>query len=577
MGSSLTKKELGRIVDGLSLISKEVVKRSRSQNGDLQSLITSSLKKAILVVTDLSGLTTGEVREFSTPPPPPPSPPTSSSNNSKATTSVVYFEAAVEENQPQTPSPLQPSPSPSPSSSSSNVGGKEVPFPVIPPPLPSNVGCDVKDGLLASEANVALDKEEPAPPPPPPKIQKRRPRERRVPSTPFSRALGEDSSNHLVDRDEDWYQEACGKELSMYLKFSPAPVTFMANDDFGSSSMDDRTKILSIVCLGAGLAWGTIQQSAKRIVFGMPDSQEKQSALSPFLSEKNAERLALASCRMRGAALKLGQMLSIQDESIIPPPVLMQFKEKHPNIKLVEILAALDIVRQGADVMPMSQLNQVLDAELGPDWSSKLISFDYEPMAAASIGQPPPATIFHHRLPPPPPATTTHHPLATTTTTQPTHHYHPPPATYPPPPLTTHLPPSSTHLPHYHPPPHTHHPPPPPPPLSHTTHTTTHLPPPPATHRHHHLPRHPNHSYHPPATPTIATHHTTTTRPPPHRYTPTTRHYHHQPTRHRLPPATVTHPLAYHFPPPSSAATTHLNPPPATTCHFTLFYIFKFF
>ncbi|CAL5437700.1 unnamed protein product [Camellia sinensis] len=309
MGSSLTKKELGRIVDGLSLISKEVVKRSRSQNGDLQSLITSSLKKAILVVTDLSGLTTGEVREFSTPPPPP-SPPTSSSNNSKATTSVVYFEAAVEENQPQTPSPLQPSPSPS------NVGGKEVPFPEIPPPLPSNVGCDVKDGLLASEANVALDKEEPAPSPPPPKIQKRRPRERRVPSTPFSRALG-------------------------------------------------------FAGLGAGLAWGTIQESAKRIVFGMPDSQEKQSALSPFLSEKNAERLALALCRMRGAALKLGQMLSIQDESIIPPP----------------ILAALDIVRQGADVMPMSQLNQVLDAELGPDWSSKLISFDYEPMAAASIGQ----------------------------------------------------------------------------------------------------------------------------------------------------------------------------------------------
>ncbi|XP_028117924.1 protein ABC transporter 1, mitochondrial-like [Camellia sinensis] len=199
MGSSLTKKELGRIVDGLSLISKEVVKRSRSQNGDLQSLITSSLKKAILVVTDLSGLTTGEVREFSTPPPPP-SPPTSSSNNSKATTSVVYFEAAVEENQPQTPSPLQPSPSPSPS----NVGGKEVPFPEIPPPLPSNVGCDVKDGLLASEANVDLDKEEPAPSPPPPKIQKRRPRERRVPSTPFSRALGKTPCRGLCTLGISW-------------------------------------------------------------------------------------------------------------------------------------------------------------------------------------------------------------------------------------------------------------------------------------------------------------------------------------------------------------------------------------
>lgn len=37
--------------------------------------------------------------------------------------------------------------------------------------------------------------------------------------------------------------------------------------------------------------------------------------------------------------------------------------------------------------MPKSQLNQVLNAELGPDWTSKLTSFDYEPMAAASIGQ----------------------------------------------------------------------------------------------------------------------------------------------------------------------------------------------
>lgn len=37
--------------------------------------------------------------------------------------------------------------------------------------------------------------------------------------------------------------------------------------------------------------------------------------------------------------------------------------------------------------MPRKQLNDVLDAELGLDWSSKLRSFDYEPLAAASIGQ----------------------------------------------------------------------------------------------------------------------------------------------------------------------------------------------
>ena len=39
------------------------------------------------------------------------------------------------------------------------------------------------------------------------------------------------------------------------------------------------------------------------------------------MSAGNAERLADALCRMRGAALKLGQMLSIQDENMMPPQV----------------------------------------------------------------------------------------------------------------------------------------------------------------------------------------------------------------------------------------------------------------
>lgn len=57
-------------------------------------------------------------------------------------------------------------------------------------------------------------------------------------------------------------------------------------------------------------------------MFGTPNSKGNQPALSAFVSEKNAERLALALCRMRGAALKIGQMLSIQDESLVPAPVL---------------------------------------------------------------------------------------------------------------------------------------------------------------------------------------------------------------------------------------------------------------
>ena len=51
--------------------------------------------------------------------------------------------------------------------------------------------------------------------------------------------------------------------------------------------------------------------------------QEGESKGSAFMSSGNAERLADALCRMRGAALKLGQMLSIQDENMMPPQVLL--------------------------------------------------------------------------------------------------------------------------------------------------------------------------------------------------------------------------------------------------------------
>jgi len=80
---------------------------------------------------------------------------------------------------------------------------------------------------------------------------------------------------------------------------------------------------------------------------------------------------------MRGAALKLGQMLSIQDENILPP----------------RFQAALDKVRAGADVMPRKQLESVMKDNLGDGWREFFVSFEDTPMAAASIGQVHAATI----------------------------------------------------------------------------------------------------------------------------------------------------------------------------------------
>jgi aarF domain-containing kinase len=40
---------------------------------------------------------------------------------------------------------------------------------------------------------------------------------------------------------------------------------------------------------------------------------------NPFLTPANAERIVDTLCRVRGAALKLGQMISIQGTAMKPP------------------------------------------------------------------------------------------------------------------------------------------------------------------------------------------------------------------------------------------------------------------
>ncbi|KAL2325695.1 hypothetical protein Fmac_024753 [Flemingia macrophylla] len=275
-------RDLTRLLNGLSLVANEFAKRA-----DFENLI----KKTLLSATDLSGITRGKLHPFPNP----------SNHRATTSTSVVFFS----DNPPPITATTTSSSSPSSSSSSSSSNADDV---------ANSSSHEASEAHIEEKTEVPTSLETAKQGATP--LRKRRPRERKVPATPFSRALG-------------------------------------------------------FAGLGAGLAWGTVQESAKRIAFGTPNPQGDSSVLSPFLSEKNAERLALALCRMRGAALKIGQMLSIQDESLVPAP----------------ILAALEIVRQGADVMPKSQLNQVLNDELGPGWSSNLISFDYEPIAAASIGQ----------------------------------------------------------------------------------------------------------------------------------------------------------------------------------------------
>ncbi|KAM4041349.1 atypical kinase COQ8A, mitochondrial isoform 1-T2 [Anomaloglossus baeobatrachus] len=125
--------------------------------------------------------------------------------------------------------------------------------------------------------------------------------------------------------------------------------------------------------LAVGLGIGALAEVAKKSLSPKGENNGKKSVMesSPFLSEANAERIVRTLCKVRGAALKLGQMLSIQDDAFINPQLQKIFER----------------VRQSADFMPIKQMMKTLNADLGPNWRDKLESFEERPFAAASIGQ----------------------------------------------------------------------------------------------------------------------------------------------------------------------------------------------
>jgi hypothetical protein len=144
-----------------------------------------------------------------------------------------------------------------------------------------------------------------------------------------------------------------------------------AQDQFQArqSTMKEQTvpatplsRMMGFGGLAVKMAAGTASQKIGSVFTGSSSSG---------LSDYNAEILAETLCRMRGAALKLGQMLSLQDQDLLPPA----------------LSKALDRVKQAADFMPKKQLHQQLASELGEDWRDKFESFDEMPIAAASIGQ----------------------------------------------------------------------------------------------------------------------------------------------------------------------------------------------
>jgi predicted unusual protein kinase regulating ubiquinone biosynthesis (AarF/ABC1/UbiB family) len=89
------------------------------------------------------------------------------------------------------------------------------------------------------------------------------------------------------------------------------------------------------------------------------------------LTPSNIQRITNQLATMRGAAMKIGQLLSIDDGELLPP----------------ELSAILARLRDDAEPMPKQQLQETLDQAWGEGWNDNLLYFSYAPIAAASIGQ----------------------------------------------------------------------------------------------------------------------------------------------------------------------------------------------
>ena len=143
----------------------------------------------------------------------------------------------------------------------------------------------------------------------------------------------------------------------------------MPSDSNRKSKVIPTGRVSRVTGLGsvAGrIATNVVAEGAAQLLQG---KRPKLSSL--LLTPKNIQRLTDQLAKMRGAAMKVGQLISMDGGDILPK-------------ELADILARL---RDDADPMPKEQLQSVLDEQWGPDWHDKLLYFSYAPIAAASIGQ----------------------------------------------------------------------------------------------------------------------------------------------------------------------------------------------
>ena len=124
-----------------------------------------------------------------------------------------------------------------------------------------------------------------------------------------------------------------------------------------------------------GLAASQALRQAGTVAGNVVRTKEGREAALERRNLEAAEQIVTALGTMKGAAMKVGQVLSFLDAGLVPPEHREEFQRK---------LARL---RDAAPTVTFKEMSRVIEHELDEPLADTFAEFNREPIAAASIGQ----------------------------------------------------------------------------------------------------------------------------------------------------------------------------------------------
>ncbi len=142
----------------------------------------------------------------------------------------------------------------------------------------------------------------------------------------------------------------------------------MARDKIPTSRVGRTAKI-------GGLAAGQAIRQAGTRAANVTRTRDGRDAALERRHIEAAEQIVAALGTMKGAAMKVGQVMSFVDVGLVPEEYREEFQKK---------LAAL---RDAAPTVSFKDMQKVIETDLERPIGEVFVDFDEEPIAAASIGQ----------------------------------------------------------------------------------------------------------------------------------------------------------------------------------------------